>query len=73
MRRMSFEHVQRWWSKKYISEAVASNASRKRKRLQPVLISGVMGELPIGLPRLKLGLAVPTPPDFASSILASSG
>jgi hypothetical protein len=61
------------WRKKYIIAAMISNASRKRKMVQLLLVSGVIGELSIASPTLpKLAFAVFASPDFASSIVASS-
>src|ERR1700674_148277 len=46
------------WRKKYIIAAMMSNASRKRKIVQLLLVSGVIGELSIASPTLpKLAFA----------------
>ena len=61
------------WRKKYIIAAMMSNASRKRKMVQLLLVSGVIGELSIALPTLlKLAFAVFVSPHVATSIVASS-
>src|ERR1700730_3786126 len=47
------------WRKKYIIAAMMSNASRKRKMVQLLLVSGVIGELSIASAALpKLAFAV---------------
>jgi hypothetical protein len=61
------------WRKKYIIAAMISNASRKRKMVQLLLVSGVIGELSIASPTLpKLAFAVFASPNFASSVVTSS-
>ena len=63
-----------WWRKKYISAAMMSNASREREMVQLLVVSGVIGELPIASPTLpKFAFVAFASPNFASSILASSG